>query len=67
MQCWRGPEGIIVEVIVLDTAPLYRVSKVVNDTKYFVAYCANTERLAEHVDLADLCEVIDFPAPYAAP
>ncbi|MFI7126018.1 hypothetical protein ACIBQ1_10010 [Nonomuraea sp. NPDC050153] len=62
MQCWRGPEGIIVEVIVLDAAPLYRVSKVANGIKYFVAYCATTERLAAYVDLADLCEVVDFPA-----
>lgn len=65
---WHGPDGIQVEVIILNRSPLYRVSQIVNGRRYHVAYAATIERLAEHVDLADLVEVIPFkredaPAP----
>ncbi|MFI7691816.1 hypothetical protein ACIBQ6_22295 [Nonomuraea sp. NPDC049655] len=62
MTRWHGPNGIEVEVIVLNVAPLYKVSQTVNGRRYHVAYAATIERLAEHVDLADLVEIYDFPA-----
>lgn len=61
MAVWRGSEGILVEVIVLNRSPLYKISQEVNGRRYFHAYAATIERLAEHVDLADLVEVIAFP------
>jgi hypothetical protein len=59
---WHGPDGVEVEIIVLNVAPLYKVSQTVNGRRYHVAYAATIERLAEHVELADLVEVVDFPA-----
>lgn len=62
MTRWHGPDGVEVEIIVLNVAPLYKVSQTVNGRRYHVAYAATIERLAEHVELADLVEVVDFPA-----
>ncbi|WP_433520168.1 transposase (plasmid) [Nonomuraea sp. CA-143628] len=60
MAIWRGPDGILVETIVLDRRPCLRVSQVVNGRRYHQAYCGLAE-LAQYVDLADLVEVILFP------
>ncbi|HUR74468.1 MAG TPA: hypothetical protein VMZ00_09330 [Sporichthya sp.] len=62
MATWRGPDGILVEPIVLDRRPCLRVSQVVRGRRYHLAYC-NLAQLAQYVDLADLCEVIAFPSP----
>ena len=60
MAAWHGPEGIRVEVIVLNSRPCLRVSKIVRGRRYHKAYCSLNE-LPRYVDLADLCEVYDFP------
>ena len=60
MAIWHGPDGIQVEVIVLDRRPCLRVTQVVNGHRYHEMYCSLSE-LAEYVDLADLCEVIALP------
>lgn len=62
MATWRGPGGIEVEVIVLDRSPLYKVTQLVEDRRYFVAYAHDIPTLEQHVTLADLVEVIQFPA-----
>lgn len=61
MSVWRGPSGIAVEVILLDGYPKLRVTRTVQGRRYWVAYCLNTDELAEIVDLADLVEVIPLP------
>ncbi|MFG1683472.1 hypothetical protein ACGFNP_25110 [Nonomuraea sp. NPDC049269] len=60
MAAWHGPEGIRVEVIVLNKRTCLRVSQVVNGRRYHQAYCSLAE-LPQHVDLADLVEVIYLP------
>ena len=60
MAAWHGPGGILVEVIVLDKRACLRVSQIVNGRRYHQAYCSLAE-LPQHVDLADLVEVIAFP------
>ena len=60
MAVWRGPDGLLVEVIVLDRRACLRVSQVVNGRRYHQAYCSLAE-LGRYVDPADLCEVIAFP------
>lgn len=62
MATWRGPKGIEVEVIVLNRSPLYKVTQVTNGRRYFIAYAHNVATLATHVELADLVEVLPFPA-----
>lgn len=61
MAKWYGPDGLLIEPIVLGTRPCLRVSQVVNGRRYHVGYWSIRE-LAAHVDLADLCEVIPFPS-----
>ena len=61
MAVWRGPDGILIEPIVLDKRACLRVSQIVNGRRYHQAYCSLAE-LAQYVDLADLCEVIAFPS-----
>lgn len=63
---WRGPRGLLVEVIVLDRSPLYRISQHVNGRRYHLAYAHDVAGIAEHVDLADLVEVLQFPTRQAA-
>ena len=63
---WRGPRGLLIEVIVLDRSPLYRVSQFVNGRRYHLAYAHDVAGVAEHVDLADLVEVFAFPGRQAA-
>lgn len=63
---WHGPEGVEVEVIMLGRRTCLRVSQRVRGRRYHQAYCSLAE-LSQHVDLADLCEVLDFPrAPASA-
>ncbi|MEV0344283.1 hypothetical protein AB0H88_00860 [Nonomuraea sp. NPDC050680] len=57
MAKWHGPDGIVVEAIVLGNRPLLRVSRHVNGRAYFRGYCARVEELGGHgVDLAKLVE-----------
>lgn len=49
------------EAIVLDRTPLYKITQKVDDRRYFVADCRTVRDVEEYVDLADLCEVYDFP------
>ena len=60
MAKWHGPDGILVEVIVLGRRTCLRVSKTVRGRCYHQAYCSLAQ-LGEYVDLADLCEVYEFP------
>ena len=60
MATWRGPDGIEVEVVVLDKRTCLRVTQVVNGRRYHDVDCGLAE-LTEYVDLADLCEVVAFP------
>jgi hypothetical protein len=62
MKTWHGPDGILVEVIVLDARPVLKVTQLVNGRAYLLGYCRTIVDVAEHVDLADLVEVIPFPA-----
>ncbi|MEV1167363.1 transposase [Nonomuraea sp. NPDC049784] len=62
MSVWHGPRGIEVEVIVLDQRPRFRVMQTVHGRRYLLAYCSRVQEVAQHVSLADLVEVIDFPA-----
>lgn len=61
MQCWRGPDGILVEVIVLGAQQRFKVTQTVNGSRYLLGYYGRIADIVRHVDLADLCEVIDFP------
>lgn len=65
MATWRGPDGLLVEVIVLDRRPRLRVSQTIRGRRYHLAYCSLAQ-LTEYVDLADLCEVIPFPGVSAS-
>ncbi|MFI7643758.1 hypothetical protein [Nonomuraea sp. NPDC049400] len=62
MAQWSGPNGITVEVIQLNTRPLFKVTQTINGRRYLLGYYATIADLTRHVDLADLCEVISFPA-----
>ncbi|WP_157548705.1 transposase [Nonomuraea candida] len=62
MACWHGPRGIQVEVITLGSGQLFKVTQRTNGRRYLVGYCATVGQLARHVDLADLVEVLAFPA-----
>lgn len=70
MSVWHGPKGIEVEAIVLGRRARYRVIQV-NEVRangrteicrHILAYCWTPEEVAQHVDLADLVEVVDLPA-----
>ncbi|MEV4100462.1 hypothetical protein AB0J42_09370 [Nonomuraea sp. NPDC049649] len=63
MAIWRGPEGIVVEVIVLDDQPVLRISQDVGGRLYLQGYCASVTELAQHgIDLAQLVEDGRAPA-----
>jgi hypothetical protein len=62
VSVWCGPGGIEIEVIVLNVAPLFKVTQTVNGRRYHLAYTATVDSLAQWVDLADLVEVIQHPA-----
>ncbi|MBT2226387.1 hypothetical protein [Nonomuraea sp. NEAU-A123] len=52
------------EIITLDTRSLYKITQRVNGRKYLLGYSATIDELVHvhHVDLADLVEVLEFPA-----
>ncbi|MET8003229.1 hypothetical protein [Nonomuraea glycinis] len=57
MGVWLGPNGILVEAIMLDDRPMLRVSHVVDGHRYLQGYCASVAELGRHgVDLAQLVE-----------
>jgi len=58
---WRGPNGIQVEVIMLDSGPMLKITQTVNGHRYINGYARTIADLTKHVDLADLVEVVDFP------
>ena len=62
MHRWQGPKGIEVEVIQLDRRQLFKVSQRVNGHRYLLGYCGTIAQVTRYVDLADLCEIVDFPA-----
>jgi hypothetical protein len=63
VNSWRGPRGIKVEAIVLDRRPRLRVTQTLHGRTYVVGDYTRPDELARdvHLDLADLCEVIDLP------
>jgi hypothetical protein len=61
VRVWRGPDGIKVEVIVLQTSSRLKVTQRVNGRTYLLGYCRTIRDVERHVDLADLVEVIAFP------
>ncbi|MDP4501093.1 transposase [Nonomuraea turcica] len=67
MATWHGPEGIIVEPIILNDRPRLRVTQLVHGRRYLLDYCTNTRQVAQHVDLADLVEVIPLPIDRRTP
>lgn len=62
MVVWHGPDGIQVEVIVLDQRPCYRITQTAGGRRYLLAYARRVAEVARHVDLADLTEVIPMRA-----
>jgi hypothetical protein len=58
---WVGPGGLEVEAIVLHRRALLRVSQTYDYGRVLIAYCATPDEVAQHVALADLCEVIPLP------
>ncbi|MFI7448045.1 hypothetical protein ACIBQX_11155 [Nonomuraea sp. NPDC049714] len=58
MATWHGPDGILIEPIILNDRPRLRVTQTVNGRRYLIAYCASVKQVAKHVALADLVEVI---------
>lgn len=62
MARWSGPKGITVEVIQLNARHLFKVTQIVRGHRYLLGYCGTIAEITKHVDLADLVELIDFPA-----
>ncbi|MBB6556118.1 hypothetical protein [Nonomuraea rubra] len=63
MTRWRGPRGIEIEVIVLNGYQRFKVTQTVGKRRYLLGYYGNLAGVLHHVgDLADLVEVLDFPA-----
>lgn len=57
MGVWRGPNGILVEAIVLGDRPMLRVSRLVNGRVHLQGHCASVTELGRYgVDLAQLVE-----------
>lgn len=56
MGLWRGPDGIEVEAIVLDSRPMLRVTRIIGDRNVLIAYCATVHEVGTHVDLGQLIE-----------
>lgn len=61
VRVWHGPRGIQVEPITLDRRPRLRITQTVGGRTYLIGYAASVREVAEHVDLADLVEVVDLP------
>jgi hypothetical protein len=55
---WVGVDGWTVEAVRLNGRQLLRVRHL----GYHIAYCRSVEQVAQHVDLADLVEVLTLPA-----
>ncbi|GAA2420576.1 hypothetical protein GCM10010404_93690 [Nonomuraea africana] len=60
MVLWCSPNGYEVEHIILNGRECLRVSHWVGGRHYFVAYCWHPRQVAQHVNLADLVEVVDL-------
>jgi hypothetical protein len=58
---WRGPDGILIEPIVLQQRPCLKITQDVNGRRYLIGYATRVQEVARHVDLADLVEVIQLP------
>jgi hypothetical protein len=57
MGVWHGPNGILVEAIMLGDRPMLRVSRLVNGRLCLQGHCASVAELGRHgVDLAQLVE-----------
>lgn len=54
---WIGVDGWEVEVVTLNGLARYRVRHL----GYHIAYCRTVRQVAQHVDLADLVEVLTLP------
>jgi hypothetical protein len=59
---WVGLDGYEVVGVLRAGRQVLRVRR----HGWLVADCVSVAEVAEHVDLADLCEVIDLPAQRAA-
>ncbi|WP_431921313.1 hypothetical protein [Nonomuraea jabiensis] len=62
MTRWSGPKGIQIEVIQLDDRSLFKITQTVNGHRWLVEYAVTIAAITKHVDLADLVEILDFPA-----
>ncbi|MGW6504576.1 hypothetical protein [Nonomuraea angiospora] len=62
MARWTGPKGIQIEVIQLDDRSLFKITQTVSGHRRLVEYAATIAAITKHVDLADLVEILDFPA-----
>jgi hypothetical protein len=59
---WRGPDGILIEPIVLEQRPCLKITQDVGGRRYLLGYATRVQEVARRVDLADLVEVIQLPA-----
>jgi hypothetical protein len=57
---WVGPGNVEVEHIILDGRSTLRVCWRRGSRRYVVAYCRSIRELTQHVELADLVEVIEL-------
>ncbi|RSN12781.1 hypothetical protein DMB42_11425 [Nonomuraea sp. WAC 01424] len=58
MTRWHGPNGILVEIITLGEKQRFKVTKTVGQRRYLLGYYGTIGQIVQHVDLADLVEVI---------
>ncbi|MDX3101767.1 hypothetical protein [Nonomuraea angiospora] len=49
-------------MIQLDDRSLFKITQTVNGHRWLVEYAATIAAITKHVDLADLVEVLEFPA-----
>jgi hypothetical protein len=61
VSTWHGPNGILIEPITLDRRPRLRITQTIAGRTYLLGYAASVREVAEHVELADLVEVINLP------
>ncbi|WP_165969580.1 hypothetical protein [Nonomuraea terrae] len=54
-------------MITLNDRQRFKVTQKTNGRRYLLGYCATIAQVTRHVDLADLVEVVDFPAQPGAP
>ncbi|MEU7894221.1 hypothetical protein AB0B45_15330 [Nonomuraea sp. NPDC049152] len=60
LPIWRPAAGHEIELIILNGRPCLRVSQWIAGRRYLIAYAWNVRQVAQHVDLADLVEVVDL-------